>query len=252
MTLRDAFGLKHHGMLSLIGAGGKTTTLFRLADELYQDGSKVLITTTTKIFKPMKPHVHRLFLARALDALLSELQKMKAPVIVGTGRELDDAGKLIGLPLEWFDTLAIKGAMDWLLVEADGAASRPFKVPAEHEPVIPEGSSPTIWVVGIKVLGHPLTVEWVHRPERALALLGLERETAVTEDIIVNLIKNPRGCLKGVSPGSRKVGLINQADSEDEVKKAGDLAHTLIRHGFERVVITSYLDDDPVKDVITQ
>ena len=62
MTLKEALGLKNEGMLSLIGAGGKTTTLFCLADELFREGSRVLVTTTTKIFKPTKPHVHKLYL----------------------------------------------------------------------------------------------------------------------------------------------------------------------------------------------
>ncbi|MCZ6626236.1 MAG: selenium cofactor biosynthesis protein YqeC [Deltaproteobacteria bacterium] len=252
MTLKEALGLKKGEMLSLIGAGGKTTTLFRLADELCQEGSKVLITTTTKIFKPTKPHVHKLYLAQDLDALLSELAKIKEPVILGVGSGLDETGKLVGLPPEWFDTLEKRGEMDSILIEADGAASRPFKLPAEHEPVVPGGCALTVWVMGIKVLGQPLTTNWVHRAERGAALLGVELGTPVTETLILQLVENPLGCLKGIPSRSRKVALINQADSTEEVKKASDLGHALIRHGIERVVITSYLDSDAVKEVITK
>ena len=56
MQLKEALGLRRGGMVSLIGAGGKTTTMFRLAHELREDSWKVLVTTTTKIFKPAKPH----------------------------------------------------------------------------------------------------------------------------------------------------------------------------------------------------
>ena len=251
MTLKEALGLKDREMLSLIGAGGKTTTLFCLADELCREGGKVLVTTTTKIFKPTKPHLHRLFLAQDLEALLGELAKIKKPAIVGVGCGLDEAGKLIGLPPEWFDILKKKGEVDWILIETDGAASHPFKVPAEHEPVVPEGCPLTVWVMGIKVLGQPLTPDWVHRAERAADLLGVELGTPVTDDLILHLVENPLGCLKGIPLKSRKVALINQADSREEVKKASDLGHTLLRCGIERVVITSYLDSDPVKAVLT-
>ena len=251
MTLKEALGLKKGEMLSLIGAGGKTTTLFRLAHELYEEGGKVLVTTTTKILKPTKPHLHKLYMAQDLEILLGELAKIKEPSIVGVGYELDDTGKLVGLPTEWFDALEKRGAMDWILIEADGAATRPFKVPLEHEPVVPEECPLTVWVMGMKVLGHPLTTHSVHRAERAAALLGVELGTPVTPDHILKLFGNPLGCLKGVPLKSRKVALINQADSTEEVNKAVALGRELRRHKIERVVITSYLAGDPVKEVIT-
>lgn len=251
MTLKETIGLKKGEMIALIGAGGKTTTLFCLAHELWEEGGKVLVTTTTRIFKPAKPHIHRLFLAQDCEALVSELARIKEPLIIGAGYGLDDAGKLIGLSPEWFSTLQKRGGMDWILIEADGAASRPFKLSAEHEPVVPEGCALTVWVMGIKVLDKPLTADWVHRAERATALLGVEPGTPLTEDLLLKLVGNPVGCLKGIPPKSRKVALINQADSPEEVKKASALGHALMRHGFERVVITSYLDSDPVKEVIT-
>lgn len=251
MTLKDALGLQKGEMLSLIGAGGKTTTLFSLAHELWEEGGKVLVTTTTKIFKPAKPHLHKLFLAQGLEALISELGKIKEAMIIGAGYGLDDSGKLIGLPPKWFDTLHERGGLDWILIEADGAASRQFKIPAEHEPVIPEGCALTVWVMGIKVLGKPLTNDWVHRAERGASLLGVGLGTPVTEDFILRLVENPLGCFKGIPPKSRKVALINQADSAEEVKKASGLGRELIKRGIERVVITSYLDKDAVKEVIT-
>jgi probable selenium-dependent hydroxylase accessory protein YqeC len=251
MTLKDALGLKQGEMLSLIGAGGKTTTLFSLAHELWEEGGKVLVTTTTKIFKPAKPHVHKLFLAQDLAPLLNQLAQIKEPLIISAGSGLDDAGKLMGLPPEWFDSLKKKSGVDWILVEADGAAMKPFKVPAEHEPVVPEVCTVAVWVMGIKVLDKPLTPDWVHRAERAASFLGVELGTPVTEDLILRLVENSLGCLKGIPPNSRKVALINQADSAEEINKAIGLGREFIKHGIERVVITSYLDKDPVKEVIT-
>ena len=56
----------------------------------------------------------------------------------------------------------------------------------------------------------------------------------------------------GVPPRCRKIALINQADTPEEVKQASHLGHEMIRCGIERAVITSYLEGDPVKEVITK
>ncbi len=51
-SLIDILKLKSQGVISIIGAGGKTSLMFSLAKELSKSGKKVLTTTTTKIFMP--------------------------------------------------------------------------------------------------------------------------------------------------------------------------------------------------------
>ena len=155
MQLRESLGVRDGEMVSLIGAGGKTTTLLRLAKELRDAGKKVLVTTTTKIFKPSKPHVDRLFIVEDVDALLREAAKLDAPLIIGAGSKLDQE-KLIGLSPRWLDEIARSKHFAAVLVEADGAASRLFKVPSDFEPVIPVATNLTVWVLSIKVVGKPL------------------------------------------------------------------------------------------------
>lgn len=250
MTLKDALGLRDEKMLALIGAGGKTTTLFRLAHELLEEGKKVLVTTTTKIFKPAKPHVQKLYVARDLDVLLGELSKIKEPMVVGVGHGLDEAGKLVGLPPEWFAALIRSATVDWILIEADGAAMKPFKVPLDHEPVVPETCPVTVWVMGIKALGQPLDAQHVHRAERAAELLGVELGTPLTEAHILRLAEHPAGCFKGIPRNSRTIALLNQADTVEDVEKARSLGHGLLEFGVERIAVTSYVTDDAVREVI--
>jgi len=250
MHLEDALGLRHGEMVSLIGAGGKTTTLFRLAKALRDDGGKVLLTTTTKIFKPTKPHVDRLFLVEDVEVFLKETAKIKAPVIIGAGCQIDEEDKLAGLPAAWLDTLEERRQFDSILVEADGAASRLFKVPSEVEPVVPKNCHLVVWIMAIKIIGQPLDPNLVHRAERAVSLLGVPAGTVLTTEHILQLVRHPQGCLKGIPTASRKVALLNQADSPEEIQKAKELARALLRMGFERAVIASYLKDDPVEDVM--
>lgn len=250
MHLQEALESKSGEMVALIGAGGKTTTLFRLASELREAGGKILVTTTTKIFKPAKPHVDRLFLVQDLNALLPELAKIAAPVIIGAGYGISDDGKLLGFSAEWLDTIQRSAPLDAILIEADGAASRGFKIPSETEPVIPESCSIVIWTMSIKVLGESWDTNWVHRVERALALLDVKPDSPINQSQIVELVRHPSGCLKGVPAHCRKIALINQADTTAEVEKARELGRLLLPLGFDRVIISSYLSDPPVKEVL--
>jgi molybdenum cofactor cytidylyltransferase len=251
MTLKEALGLDRDKMVSVIGAGGKTTTLYRLARELWERGEKVLLTTTTKIFKPASPHVHKLYLAHDLEALRCQLADIEGPMIVAAGSALDSLGKLTGLPSVWLDELAEAGEVDRILVEADGAASRYFKAPLEYEPVVPGHCPLILWVMAIKALGKPIGPETIHRSERVAALLGVEFGTPLTQGHILQLLKQPSGCFKGIPKGSRIIALFNQADSEGELQSARELGRGAIQQGcIERVVITSYLEKNAVREVI--
>ena len=50
--LIESLDLRAREVISLVGAGGKTTLMFRLAKELVLTGEKVVTTTTTKILEP--------------------------------------------------------------------------------------------------------------------------------------------------------------------------------------------------------
>jgi molybdenum cofactor cytidylyltransferase len=249
MTLADSLGVQPRNMVSLIGAGGKTTTLFRLAKELRETGAKILVTTTTKIFKPNKPHVDRLFLVQDVEALIAESRNSPRPAVIGAGYNVDHEGKLLGLPAPWLDDIEQSGEFDTILVEADGAASRLFKVPSELEPVIPRLSHLVIWSMAIKAIDKPLDASSVHRAERALALLGVPPGTIMTQEHVVKLLAHPDGCLRGIPPAARKVALINQADSPQEIEAAQKLARALLPLGFERAVVASFLSEQAVKNV---
>ena len=252
MLLRDALGVTRGEMVSLIGAGGKTTTMFRLAKELRDQGWKVLVTTTTKIFQPTKPHIDRLFLVDQVQSLVDVCAGIAAPAILGAGCGVNHEGKLLGMTGAWLDQLNKDGVFDAILVEADGAASRLFKVPGENEPVIPPTCQSTIWIFAIKILGKPITDAWVHRSARARDLLGLPVDARVSEEVLLQLIQHEQGCLKGIPPTSRKLALINQADGLEEMAAAQALGEKLQKLNFDRVVITSYASAEPIIQEMSQ
>src|SRR5437588_3673931 len=136
--LSDLLTLPPHPLISIVGAGGKTTTMYTLASELAQRGKRVITTTTTNIYFPAKGETGTLIVAPQTAAFLKMIRaSWKQHYHVTVAGNAIDAGKLAGLqPAQPYELLMKSGA-DVVIVEADGARRRMIKAPAEHEPVIP-------------------------------------------------------------------------------------------------------------------
>jgi hypothetical protein len=65
------------------------------------------------------------------------------------------------------------------------------------------------------------------------------------------LLAHREGCLKGIPAAARKVALINQADTPEEINESQKLARALLPLGFERVVVSSFVAPEAVKNVIS-
>ena len=83
-VMSRALDLPGTGLLAIVGAGGKTSLMFRLATELTAGGARVACTTTTRIFPPAPDQV-RLILgednARFLDCLLYTSSSRSAGIV---------------------------------------------------------------------------------------------------------------------------------------------------------------------------
>ena len=159
----------HSGVTAVIGGGGKTTLLRTLGEEL-AERNRVLLCTTTKIF-PF-PGLPCAMTAEELDSLRRELRLMCA------GTPVPGTEKLTAPPVPMAELAAW---FDYVLVEADGSAQRPFKAHASHEPVIPAEASQVICVVGASGFGKPIR-EATQRPELYAQLAGVSVEDPVAPE----------------------------------------------------------------------
>jgi probable selenium-dependent hydroxylase accessory protein YqeC len=78
MIVRQLYGgrlPKAGGVISLVGAGGKTTLMFRMARELAAAGETVLTTTTTRIYRPEAAQSAHVVVADELSAALPALAR---------------------------------------------------------------------------------------------------------------------------------------------------------------------------------
>jgi len=215
MNLSQALRIQPNEVISIVGAGGKTTTMFQLATELAAT-QRVLTTTTTRIFATQAYQAPAVVTFNPLTQTIADLLPQLNQAIDTYGQVLFtqpiDGSKAPGIPPETIDLLAQTGLFDCIIVEADGSRQHPFKAPAEHEPVIPESTTLVIPIVGLDILGKPLTSETVHRPELVSHLTGLPIGQPITSNVVATVLSHAQGGLKNKPPQARVIPLLNKFD----------------------------------------
>ncbi len=248
--LREALTIGEREVVAFVGAGGKTTAMFLAASELRAAGAAVVVTTTTRILIPPRDPALEVIVAAGgpdvLAAVRGALARGHVPVVAGA---FVPDRKLGGITAERVADLAALSEVTHVLVEADGAARRPFKAPREGEPVIPAAATLVVAVVGVEALGEPLSDRVAHRPEEVTARTGLALGERLTASAIARVMLGSRGSTRGAPRGARIVALVNKADTPRRVAAAHDLATELRRSGAERVVIAALEAERPIVEI---
>ncbi len=250
MRLSEALALGNGEIIAIVGGGGKTTVMYRLAREAAADGGRAVATGTTLFTPPPDGRKHLAVVEADEDALVDAVSaalEREHVIIAATGHGTQ--GRFLPVPPETVARLAAIPGVTRVVVEADGSRTRPFKAPAEHEPVVSVSATLVIAVAGMSVLGQPLDEAHVHRPERVAALAGAELGAPVTVEMMASVLAHPLGGRKGMSAGCRHVVLLNQVEPE-RIDDARRLARLLIQAGVERVVLARARQNPPVVEVV--
>jgi len=187
-TITEAMQLRlpEHAVVSVVGAGGKTSLIFAWARELASAGKNVVITTTTHMYRPER------------------MEEDGIRIVVSDDPERPD--KVSAPPAEVLDSL--RDTADVVLIEADGSRRMPLKWPADREPVIPDYTDVTVCVAGLSALGRS-TADVVYNAEGLPDVL--KRETA-DMNLIHAIVSSRDGGQKGVR-GDFRV-FMNQVDDD--------------------------------------
>jgi probable selenium-dependent hydroxylase accessory protein YqeC len=206
--------------------------MFRLAREIADTGERVLTTTTTRIFRPGKEESVNIVVSPDVRHVLESSEDCLAehPHVTAAGAELVPEGKLRGFDPSQVEEIRASGLFRWILVEADGAAGRPLKAPADHEPVIPPCSSLVVGIVGLDGVGKPLDDQYVFRAERFARISGLPLGSPVTGESIACMIDHPDGLFKGCPREAARIVLLNKAEDKD-TQRAGKRIASILREG---------------------
>ena len=265
MLLAEAFCLQPAEVLACVGAGGKTTTCWRLLAGRYAGKRPSIVTTTTHILEPILPPGTALLLSpepdpKRIRQIMSEVSGLALAASRLTGAPIEVAPnpvaparpyKLAGLRPEHIDRLAGElPGIAWL-VEADGARGRGVKLPAAHEPVIPKCASSVAVLTHLDTIGHPLDETIAHRPERLAEYWQMRIGDRISAGHIARLMTDPAGGLKGIPAGARAIALLNQRDEARLHPQAQSIAAALLASGrYERVIVASLRAEHPVLAVL--
>ena len=110
------FNIIKNDVITITGAGGKTSLLFFLAEKLSEYG-KVLVTTTTKIYCPSEEKYESLIIG-------NNISTGKSKNITVAGSRIEDE-KLHSLPYDEINNM--RKNYDFVLIEGDGAKEKLLK-----------------------------------------------------------------------------------------------------------------------------
>jgi probable selenium-dependent hydroxylase accessory protein YqeC len=239
-------------VIALVGAGGKTSALFGLGEELGGAGTPALLTTTTHLYDP-RLEEGRCYDRLVLDSALADPAPPGAasPVRPDGDRRIvlaasadPDTNKIKGIHPTWMAPL--RAAWPWILVEADGARRLPVKAPADHEPVVPEDAGLVVGFVGLACLGRPMDEATVFRPERFGPAADCPPGAPIGPEHLAALARSPLGLFRGAPAGAPRVLVLNQADRSP--LDPGALRAALDRCGplgVHRVVVSALRRPEP-------
>jgi len=235
MHLPDAIGLKRGEVLAFVGAGGKTSAMFALAEAL---APPVALTTTTHLGAWQAGLADNHFILRTPE-VLKDIDFKSNATLLFTGPAGDD-DRLKGLSGEILDALyrRCRELALPLLIEADGARQRSLKAPTDYEPVIPGWVDIVVVLAGLAGLGKPLGDAFVHRPAVFSDLTGCALGSAIKPEHLKTLLTSKKGGVKTIPDGARKVLFLNQAEGEALQGIAHRLAQELM-DVYDRILVGS-------------
>ncbi|MBY6930492.1 selenium cofactor biosynthesis protein YqeC [Clostridium botulinum] len=238
-------------IISFVGGGGKTSSIYELGSELSKLGKKVIITTTTHMQMPEKNFA-------LTDKENDILNLLDTENIITVGQKCikkSDDDKYRNLiskenivcdknkcreKIQGFSIESTKNLIkycDFLLIEADGAKRLPLKIPANHEPVILEESNLVIGVCGIDAVGQSIK-EICHRKELVTEFLNVDEEHKINEEDIAQILSSEKGQRKNVKCDYKVI--VNKVDNEEKLNIAKNIFNEFLKLGINELIFTTF------------
>ncbi len=198
-------------VISVVGAGGKTSLIRALSANLNDRKISHIIMTTTHMW-PMD----------------------FGPYGFQAGQAGND-GK-VGSPKE-DEIRRIFQRKVPVLIESDGSKGLPCKAPEAWEPVLREETTHVFGVLGISCLGKPVG-EICHRPDKVADILECGCEHLLTGGDLALIASDRRGLRKNVDISWNYRVILNQVDDTDNLDQAS-LAKKILGEKGIRAYLTS-------------
>ena len=205
MNLIDTFKISNKDIITIVGAGGKTSLMFS-ASSLLRNDYKVLVTTTTNIYVPDKNLYDEMIMLSDIkkNNISRENQKYdnekyhniirnnKKGIYVIGNYIVNDSNmnkkvpKIKGLTFDQLDKIA--PYFDIVIIEGDGSKEKCLKGWNDAEPVIYLKTTKTIGVVDINSIGLYINEENIHRLDRFLEIIN--KDSKIINEDLENINEN--------------------------------------------------------------
>lgn len=219
--------LKNFKVITAVGAGGKTSTLFDLAKEISSLNKKVVLTTTTHM------RLEEDFILVDSEADLYKINEKldKVNFVKVAKKESDYKVKSMD-----FDILKqILEIPDFVLIEGDGSRTLPLKIPKEKEPVILEETDLVLGIMGFDSIGEPIE-KICHRKELVAEFLKKDLNEKIEIEDLVKIASSKRGLKKDVICKYKVI--VNKVDREEDLKICKKIYESLKKENID-VIFTS-------------
>jgi probable selenium-dependent hydroxylase accessory protein YqeC len=236
-SLSEILGLKPGDMATVMGAGGKATLMKRLVIELVEAGTPVLVTGTTNLQSLEDWSGPSLLLSGAEREKADEAARKWAArgAVVWVEKKLP-RDMFRGIPVEQVESLHGESGGNVLIVKTDGARKRRIKAPRETEPVIPNGATHCIVVLGLNAVGEKAGPDIVFRFERSCEIGGFEEGQTIETRHLAALASHPESYPGHFPAGVKRVLYLSYCVSADRLALAREVRDAVPEGAFDMVI----------------
>lgn len=239
--LSDALAKDENGMITFVGAGGKSSLMRKLAMEWREQGRSFLLTTTTKMFYQQIIDFAPVFCDDYNRGLFYVEKNLNLFGYAGWFKEYYD-NKVSGIPLDWIEKFSQTGLVSSILIEGDGARQKLLKAPGDNEPIVSSQNKIVVGVLNLGAIGQELSPAIVHRLENVIPLIGKRPGEKIEPQDIAALACHKRGIFFNTY-GERILALTNVESCD--IKTAEEIIEIIKnigKSGIRRFVITKGYD----------
>ena len=236
-------------VITLVGAGGKTSILKILASEINKN---LIITTTTHIQSLVNIKKNKIInknYGQIKDNIVKIRRESNDNIFIVTKlvKELENGkNKLKGIKPEWVDRLHSRFPDEIIIVEGDGAAMKSIKAPADYEPVIPKSTNKLITVMGLKDFGKKISKRTCHRINK---IKKLTSSSIIDKEMITKIITDKRSYGYYRDKFDEFIVVLNQVSSCG-YEIALDIGQELRESGIEKVILADTKKRNPVIKIL--
>ena len=195
------------GIVCITGAGGKTSLMYRLAEEIERAGQTAICTTTERLLPP-PPGYYTV----AEDDVEQIERPSNIPFVIAGRKDPENSRRYLGYTAEEVDTLYSMGQADWILLEVGPSQGRSVLAHKPGTIKYPAGTKAVIGMVGLSAIGKNLDDVWVTGAELFAKISGQDSNGKVTEQAIANFATAAEGIFMDAPKDAKKILFLNQAD----------------------------------------